>query len=95
MNHQQYSKTITCVRRFQMYRVLLDAVLCEKLSAGQIRRQTMGLDERQTGRETEWKSVKTVRTCSQTVRQINRRADDQTANWKHAGGLSQCRQRSV
>lgn len=67
----------------------------EKLSAGQTDRQTVALDKRQTGREIEWTSRKTVRTCSQADRQINRQADDQTAEWKHAGGPSQCRQMTV
>lgn len=67
----------------------------EKLSASQTDRQKVGLNGRRAGREIEWTTRKTVRTCSQADRQINRPTDDQTAKWKHAGGLSQCRQMTV
>ena len=49
----------------------------EELSASQTDRQTVGLDERQTGREIEWTTRKTVRTCSQTDRQTDRQINRQ------------------
>ncbi|CAB1418185.1 unnamed protein product [Pleuronectes platessa] len=67
----------------------------EKLSTSQTQRQAAGLDERQIGGENKWTTRKTVRTCSLADMQINRQADDQTAKWKHAGGLCLCRQTTM
>lgn len=54
--------------------------------------ETYALDKRQTGREMEWTSRKTVRTCSEARRRTDKQAGGRPTRWPSENTPSQCRQ---